>query len=201
MNNYNDKIIKLYKWYSEQLLTLCWPLPSQFPSRVPQPAFSHSLYAEYIVWNVPLASWSQLSCLCPLPSLLTGRAREAEKSFYLAEALLSNNWKHQCVTNIIPILNPKHSTAAATRKKIYSIPAETWKTHFSNIFFSFKRIQTRCCSMKSMNPSPKMLLMLAYTLLSATRPLRQNFLLVNSLFLLTLFRGQQRDNPQGMGMC
>lgn len=55
--------------------------------------------------------------------------------------------------------------------------------------------------MKSMNPSPKMLLMLAYILLAATRHMRQNFLLVNSLFLLTLLCGQERDNPQGMGTC
>jgi len=33
--------------------------------------------------------------------------------------------KHQCVINIILILDPKHSTTPATRKKINSIPTET----------------------------------------------------------------------------
>ena len=38
--------------------------------------------------------------------------------------LLGNNCKHPCVINILLILNPKHNTIPATRKKINSVPAE-----------------------------------------------------------------------------
>jgi len=60
------------------------------------------------------------SFLCP-PSLLVGRpAREAEQSLTAHQQL-----RHQCVINILLILNPNHSTTPATRKKINSVPAET----------------------------------------------------------------------------
>jgi len=58
-----------------------------------------------------------LSNLCA-PGLLTGRAaQEAEMPLALCSAA-QRQLKHQCVINIILILNPKHSTILAIRKKI-----------------------------------------------------------------------------------
>ncbi|KAK4829726.1 hypothetical protein QYF61_006187 [Mycteria americana] len=82
-------------------------------------------------------------------SCAPGRAQEAEKS------LTSQQLKHQCVINIILILNPKHSTTPATRKKINSIPAETrtrpyleycvqfWSPQFKKDADRLERVQRR----------------------------------------------------------
>lgn len=71
----------------------------------------------------------QISCSghapsCLLVPLLTGTARETEKSLTWAKHC-SAQPTHQCVISIIPLLNPKHSTVAAARKKINSIPDGT----------------------------------------------------------------------------
>lgn len=46
---------------------------------------------------------------------------------------MGNNEKHQCVTDIVLILNPKHNTIAGTRKKIDSIPGETRTCKLKNV--------------------------------------------------------------------
>ena len=80
---------------------------------------------RHMVWNSPLASLGQLSWLCPLPaSCASGRAWNAKKSLASIN-ITQQQLKHQCVINIILMLNPKHSTIPATKKKINSIPAKT----------------------------------------------------------------------------
>ena len=121
-----------------QLLTTHWPMSSQSPSsRPPHPSqlppvllFSMTSYGlEY-----PWASLGQLSQLCPLPascappaSLLAGQY-EKLKSPWLRISTAQQQLKHQCVINVILILNPKRNTIPATRNKINSTPAET-RTH------------------------------------------------------------------------
>ena len=113
-------------------------VPKQRSSDPSQP---HSPQFMYWTWchmarNIALASLGQLSWLCPLPTscappafLLAGH--EKLKNPWLGLNATGDNWKHQCVINILLILNPKHSTIPATRKKINSVLAETRTTIFS----------------------------------------------------------------------
>lgn len=70
----------------------------------------------HMAWNIPLASWDQLSLLCPHPTSLSRPVcalsqQEKLNSPWLVQTLLRNNWKRHCGISIILILNPKHSTA------------------------------------------------------------------------------------------
>ena len=117
-----------------QLLTTCQPMPSQsLNSDPPLPANSSQFIYwawHHMVWNTALASLGQLPWLCPLPALVPLQpscwlGMRSWKILDLVQKLLSNNWKYQCVTNVLLLLNPRHNTIPATRKKINSIPAET----------------------------------------------------------------------------
>ncbi|NXW03613.1 MIPO1 protein, partial [Fregetta grallaria] len=64
---------------------------------------------------------------------------------------LDQQLKHQCVINIILILNPKHSTKPNTRKKINSIPAEN-RTHVNlSILTKCKRLEQQLHHLKEQN--------------------------------------------------
>lgn len=82
-----------------------------------------------MVWNIPLASLDQLSWLCFLPAPCVTSARslsrlcEKLKSPSLCVSTVEQWLKHQCVTNIILLLKPKHGIILW--KKINSIPTET----------------------------------------------------------------------------
>ena len=73
-----------------------------------------------VVWNIPLASWSQLSCFCSLPAPWALRCEWP----WLCTALLISNCKHQSVINGVLLLELKHSIIPDTLKK-KSTPAET----------------------------------------------------------------------------
>lgn len=80
-----------------------------------------------VVWNIPLSSSDQMSQLCSswlLVNPLAVRACKTGKSLMFRVSYWAKTKTHQCVINIILILSPKHSTSLATRKKLYSIPAE-----------------------------------------------------------------------------
>jgi len=98
------------------------PLSSD-PAPIQLPQFIYWAW-RHMVWNMPLASLDQLAWLYSLPDS-AGTAREAEKSLTSNNHYLATTKKHQCIINIILILNPKHSTIPATRKKINCIPAKT----------------------------------------------------------------------------
>ena len=77
-----------------------------------------------------MVSWGLLSWPCPLPapcapaaSSLVGQ-QEKLKSPWLYVSTSPQHLKHRCVISIILILNPKHNTIPATRRKNNSIPAE-----------------------------------------------------------------------------
>lgn len=81
------------------------------------------------------------------PSLITGRA------VWVSSPWLSVSTKqlnHQCVTNVILILNSKHSTIPATTKKIDSVPGENRAilSKVNPILTSsgFSYILTLCCA-------------------------------------------------------
>lgn len=96
------------------------------------PQFTHWEW-HYMVWDIPLASLGQLPWLCPLPAShappATSKAGHHEelKSSWLSVSTAQHQGNHQCVVNIVSILNPKHSTVSATGKKITSIPSKTRK--------------------------------------------------------------------------
>ena len=123
----------MYKWCAEQLLTTCRPTPSQsLSSDPPTPTppvsildvTSHGM--EYPVGQFGSGALA-VSCanfLCPSSSL-AGWAWEAEKNPWLQTKHYLAATDNISVTNILLILNSKHSTVPATRKTINSIPAET----------------------------------------------------------------------------
>jgi len=102
----------------------------QSPPWPASPKFMCSAWC-HMVWNIPLASWRQLSWLWPLPAACASAASplagqcEKLRSPWLSVSTAQQHLNHQCVINIILIPNPKQSTISATRKKINSIPAET----------------------------------------------------------------------------
>lgn len=77
-----------------------------------------------MVWNIPLVSSGKLSWPCShlIVHLFTGRAWENEKSLIWGKHYLNIS---VLVINFIFVLNPKDSTATATKKKINSISART----------------------------------------------------------------------------
>ena len=94
-------------------------------------------------WNTPLASLGQLPWVCPLPAPaappacpLAGQSKKLENP-WLSVSTALQQLKHQCDINIILILNPKHSTLPATRRKINSILAEA-RTVWNIPFGRFK---------------------------------------------------------------
>jgi len=96
-----------------------------FPEQWRSPDNSPSLYVHHGVIWYGISLWSVwVRCPGHVPAqLLASRAREAEKSF-TSVSITYQHLKHQCVTDTILILTPKHSTILPTRKKNNSIPAE-----------------------------------------------------------------------------
>lgn len=84
-----------------------------------------------MVWDIFLASFGQLPGFCPLrapaapPASSPAGQCEKLKSPWLSESIALQKLKHQHVTSIIPILNPKHGTRKDILKKINSMLAET----------------------------------------------------------------------------
>lgn len=80
------------------------------------------------VWDVPLASWGQLSCFVPSQLLFppSSHVGQHEKlwSPWLSINTALQQLEHWCAVSMIFILNPKHKIQA-TMKKIHSIPAKT----------------------------------------------------------------------------
>ena len=103
------------------------------PEHLPPASSPPSLYTEHdVIWYgiflwpvwVTVLAVSPPSFLCPPAYSLVGWG-EKLKSPWLSVNTAQQQLKHQCVINIILILNPNHITVPATRKKINSIPAET----------------------------------------------------------------------------
>lgn len=81
------------------------------------PLDNSKLYTEHAV----IVLWpAQASCPDFAPSRLLVHLAEHEK--LKSPSLPGNN--HQCVINILPTLNPKHSTIQATTEKINIIPKQ-----------------------------------------------------------------------------
>lgn len=100
-------------------LTVAWEdkcHDSKCPPRCLYPSFIPERYVIYIVWDIPLASWGQLSWLCPLaapcapPACSLSGQQEGLKTSRLCVSAALQQQKRQCVINIGLITNPKHST-------------------------------------------------------------------------------------------
>lgn len=123
-----------------QLLTTHWLMPcssqnSNWSLPANSPQFTHWTWHS-AVWNIPLASLGQLFLIVLPPGFLC-TCSLAEHGTLISPWLRAHSaqqqLKHQCVNNIILILNPKHSTVPATKK---IIPDETrtqssyyWNSH------------------------------------------------------------------------
>jgi len=68
---------------------------------------------DYDIWNIPLASLSQLSSLCSLPAPWALCWEQP----WLCTTLLSSSCKHRCVISVVFLLAPKQSTIPGTLKK------------------------------------------------------------------------------------
>lgn len=110
-------------------------VPSPWPTTL---QFNCSAW-HYMSWSIPLVSLGQLSWLCTpqlqgcacLPAIcaspassLTGQY-EKLKRLWLHVSTAEQHLKQQCVSNIIFLLNPKHSSIPASVKKINPMSAKT----------------------------------------------------------------------------
>lgn len=106
----------------------CWVMPSL---SLPSDSQLLAKSPQFLCWARSLVLWNgQFRSSCPgssptqlLVQLLPGTACETLNSLLRASSTqqqLSQQW----VNNIIPILNPEHSTVTAVKKKINSIPAK-----------------------------------------------------------------------------
>ena len=85
------------------------PPNSRISSCAPQQTPIYILSVTSMAWNISTAQLGLTAWLCSLPApahLLVSWTQETEKSPWF----LSNNYKHQCIMNILHILNPKHSS-------------------------------------------------------------------------------------------
>lgn len=124
-NNGDDEDENI-QFYTMQLLTTCWLMPSQTLSSGPHhwPA-PHSVIAEQdapwhgtSLWPVGVSCPGSVPSSCCTPSLPAGRApQEAEKSLAPCKHC-SAQIKHRCVISIILTLYPKYDTIPATRTTI-----------------------------------------------------------------------------------
>lgn len=93
---------------------------------------SNAIWFGITLWKGGVRSPSSSLCI---PSLHADKvAWKTKKSLTLCNHF--SETKYQCIINIILFLNPSHSTIAATREKVNSIPTETrtsnqWKLIFS----------------------------------------------------------------------
>jgi len=73
-------------------------------------------------WDIPLASWSQLSWLCPLPDyyLHSDRVRKSKSLSHIQT--LSRTDQNTGILLTVSNKNPKHSSIWAAMKTINSIP-------------------------------------------------------------------------------
>lgn len=83
------------------------------------------------VWAISLASWGQLSWLCPFPAPCSSPAPcwqgsgSCWQNPWLFMSAAQQQLKHQCAIIIILIENPKHSVIQASANKINSVPSKT----------------------------------------------------------------------------
>ena len=83
------------------------PVKEEVPASQPTP--NHKLSMMSMVWNISTGQLGLAAWLCSLPApapLLIIWMWETGKSPWF----LSNNQDHQCIINILIILNPKHSS-------------------------------------------------------------------------------------------
>lgn len=115
---------KKQKWCPAQLLTTLWPVPSlslmssqQLLTNLPSLYADHEMLhgMEYPLGTFRFAALAMFPpsflCTCSLPE----HGKLKNPGFRVSTA--QQQPKYQCVTNIIPTLNPKHSTVPAARKK------------------------------------------------------------------------------------
>lgn len=76
----------------------------QFETSYPACAPSHLVHPQPLCWQ---------------------GSRRNSKRLWLHVSTAQQELKHRCVTNTVCIVNPEHSTALATVKKINSVPAKT----------------------------------------------------------------------------
>lgn len=107
------------KWCTVQFLTTLWTMPSQCSQPThPSFIFQHdAMWFEIPLWPVrvscPGCVLSQV--LVPPVSSLAGQ-HETLKSPWFRVRPTQQQLNHQCV-NIIPVLNPKHSSVTVTGEK------------------------------------------------------------------------------------
>lgn len=92
---------------------------------------------HHMVWDISLASLCQLCWFCPLPAPCTPSdshwATWEGETFLVLCSTAKQQLKHPCIISIILILNLKHSTISATRKKKKLTQAKT-RTLIANPF-------------------------------------------------------------------
>ena len=121
---------------THHLLTDAQPVPeqqSQSPGQQP-PVYIPSITSYCMEY--PFGQFvSAVMAMLPPSFLCTSFLAEHGKlqSPWLSVSTAQQQLKHQCIINIMLILNPKHSTIPATRKKINSVPAEN-KTVTNTMF-------------------------------------------------------------------
>lgn len=106
--------------------------PQPFHKQQPMASFlpQFILWAWWsVVWNITLVSWDQLPCLCVLttcyvPPALPLVGHKPPKNPWHNISTAQQHLQQQGVTNIILILNPKHSIIPATRKEPRSQPKQ-----------------------------------------------------------------------------
>jgi len=127
----------MHKAVADHPLTDAQPVPEQQPLPPGQlsPVFQHDVIRCGIsLWSVGI------SCPgCVPPRFLcphTSSPQSSVRSWTVLDSVLSTAWqqlKHQCVTNIVLIPNPKRSAVPATRKKMNSY--HRWNdTYYKSIY-------------------------------------------------------------------
>lgn len=74
-----------------------------------------------MVWNNSLASLYQVLWLCSVSAFLCSSSLEEHNPLkipWLYPNTVQEQLKHECVINTVLMINPKHSTTAATRKNM-----------------------------------------------------------------------------------
>ena len=117
----NNKQYAKQAIHNTVILTVQWPVVQlsfaqlmEKPNsreRVPAPGPTpiYKLSRTPVVRNISIGQLGLAAWLCSIPALVhlfVSWTWETERSPWF----LRNNWKHQCLINIIPILYPKHNS-------------------------------------------------------------------------------------------